>query len=77
MEYWYDTSNEWREAYGLEGREWVCSEEAKMSAEMMCRSMADAMDTVLANWKPLPRFTAYNVQEELTKRKNKKTGISI
>lgn len=77
LEYWYDTSNEWREAYGLEGREWVCSEEAKMSAEMMCRSMADAMDTVLANWKPVPRFTTYNVHQELKKRKIKKTGISI
>ena len=77
LEYWYDTSDEFREQYGLEGREWVCGEEAKMSAEHMCKSMANAMDIVLANWKPLPRFKTYNVQQEVAKRKNKKTGISI
>lgn len=77
LEYWYDTSDEWREQYGLEGREWVAGTEAKMTAEAMCQSMADAMDTVMANWKPIPRFTLYNVEQELAKRKNKKTGISI
>ena len=77
MMYWYGTDVEWREKYGLEGRDWVMSKEAGMSAESMCNTIGDAMQLVIDNWKPLPRFTMYNVHEELKKRKNKKTGISI
>jgi glycosyltransferase involved in cell wall biosynthesis len=77
MSYWYNTDPEQREAYGLEGRDWVMSDEARMSAESMCKSIGDAMSLVMTHWKPVPRFGIYNVHNETAKRKNKKTGISI
>ena len=77
MMYWYNTSPEQREAYGLEGRDWVMGNEAKMSAPAMCTTIGDAMTEVLEHWKPLPRFSIYNVQQEVVKQNNKKTGISI
>lgn len=75
--YWYGTDPEWRDTYGLEGRDWVLSEEAGMSAESMCTNIGNAMQTVIDHWKPIPRFNTYNVHQELKKRKIKKTGISI
>ena len=77
LKQWYDTSAADREECGKLGREWVTSEESCMTAEAMCNSIGNAMTVVLDNWKPVPRFTTYNVHEELKKRKNKKTGISI
>ena len=77
MREWYDTPVEERKKAGMKGREWAMSDEAKFTAEHMCNSMADAMDSVLANWKPLPRFTTYNVQQEIENNKTKHTGIAL
>ena len=77
MREWYDTPKEEREQKGMKGREWAMSDEAKFTAEHMCNSIGNAIDTVLDNWKPLPRFTTYNVQQELENNKIKHTGISI
>lgn len=77
MKDWYNTPGDVRKQNGMKGKEWALSEEAKFTAEHMCNSMGNAMDTVLANWKPLPRFTTYNVQQELQNNKNTHTGISI
>lgn len=77
MYYWYDMEAHHRVEAGMVGREWVTGEEAGMTAEAMCRTIGDAMDVVLTNWKPITRFNVYNVHEELEKTKNKKTGISI
>lgn len=77
LKQWYDTPVDYRDECGKLGREWVTSEEACMTAEAMCNSIGNAMTVVLDNWKPVPRFNTYNVHEELKKRKNKKTGISI
>ena len=77
LKYWYDMSAEERDECGRLGREWITSEEAGFTAETMCNTIGDAMSAVLDNWKPIPRFKVYNVHQELKKRKNKKTGISI
>jgi len=77
LKYWYDMPAEERDECGRLGREWITSEEAGFTAETMCNTIGDAMTVVLDNWKPIPRFKVYNVHQELKKRKNKKTGISI
>ena len=77
MREWYDTPRKDREQKGMKGREWAMSDEAKFTAEHMCNSIGNAIDTVLDNWKPLPRFTTHNVQQEIENNKIKHTGISI
>lgn len=74
---WYTTPADEREACGQAGRDWVTSAEAGMTAEAMCAGIGNAMANVLEHWKPVPRFNVYNVQQEIKKQKNKKTGISI
>jgi hypothetical protein len=43
----------------------------------MCKTIGDAMQLCIDNFKPQPRFTMYNVHEEIKKSKNKKTGIAF
>jgi hypothetical protein len=43
----------------------------------MCTKFSNSVETILKNWTPPKRFTAYNVQDQLSKFKNKKSGISI
>lgn len=74
---WWLTPTALRKKYGMKGREWAMSEEAGFTAERMCKKFGDNMITVMDNWKPVPRFTMYNVQEEINKSKNKLTGISF
>lgn len=74
---WYETSPEEREACGLAGREWATSEESGFTAEHMCNSYAKACTQVLNNYVAPKRFKVYNVQNELQKAKNIKTGIVL
>jgi glycosyltransferase involved in cell wall biosynthesis len=75
--YWYVTPSNIRLSNGLEGRKWALSEEAGMSAEQMCTRFSTAVSKVMQNWVAPKRFSAYNVQEEIEKGKEKLTGISI
>lgn len=74
---WYETSPEEREACGLAGRDWATSEESGFTAERMCDSFAKACTTVLDNYVAPKRFKVYNVQKELEKVKNRKSGIVL
>lgn len=74
---WYNTPKQEREACGAFGRAWAMSDEAKFTAKNMCKSVGDAMTTVMDNWNPLPRFELLSVHKEIANNKNKKTGISI
>jgi len=74
---WYETPAEERTECGLAGREWAMSQEAGFTAENMCNNFANACTTVLDNYVAPKRFKVYNVQEELDKFKNRKTGIVL
>ena len=75
--YWYNTEEHHRVEAGMVGREWAMSTEASFTAENMCTKFHNSVQTVLKNWTPPKRFTTYNVQDQLNKFKNKKSGISI
>lgn len=77
MMYWYEMSPLDRQVCGLAGREWVTSDEAKMTAQAMADSFINNCDLVLNNWMPVPRFNLYNCQSEFETNKNKLTGIEL
>jgi hypothetical protein len=70
--YWYKLSSDKREEYGNAGREWILSDESRMSASKMCAALSECVDTCLNNWKPRKRFTLYKVKQ---KEQIKNTGI--
>ena len=70
--YWYKLSSDKREEYGNAGREWILSDESRMSASKMCAALSECVDTCLSNWKPRKRFTLYKVKQ---KEQIKNTGI--
>jgi glycosyltransferase involved in cell wall biosynthesis len=70
--YWYKLSSDKREEYGNAGREWILSDESRMSASKMCAALSECVDTCLDNWKPRKRFTLYKVKQ---KEQIKNTGI--
>ena len=74
---WYETPSQEREACGLAGREWALSDEANFTAEKMAGSYIKATQAVLENWKPIPRYKIYNVNEHIKKQQQRKTGIAI
>ena len=74
---WYETPVEERVECGLAGREWAMSDEAGFTAENMCGNFANACTAVLDNYVAPKRFKVYNVQTELDKYKNRKTGIVL
>lgn len=74
---WYETSPQERIDCGLAGREWAMSQEAGFTAEVMCDRYAQATSTVLNNFVAPQRFKVYNVQEEVSKLKDRKTGIVL
>jgi len=59
----YKMSTEERERRGKAGREWVLSEESGMSAKGMCNNVINAMDTVLENFIPRPKYNIYKAKE--------------
>ena len=77
IRFWYDTDIAERERCGLAGREWAVSQEAGFTAESMCDNYASACTAVLDNYVAPKRFNVYNVQAELDKYKNRKTGIVL
>mgnify|MGYP006274756305 CR=1 FL=1 len=77
IKYWYQAGEKERIDCGLAGREWATSKEAGFTAEHMCKNFSNAINTTLDNWVAPKRFNLYNVQKQVEKYKNKKTGISI
>ena len=53
---WYNEGPEKREEYGEIGRQWVLSDEARMTTKHMSDSFIEAIDTTFKNWKPRQRY---------------------
>ena len=49
---------------GLEGREWLLSEESKMTAKGMGQNFIDNINTLFEKWEPVDRFTIEKVQDD-------------
>jgi len=64
----YNMDSEERTKRGLAGREWVTSDEAKMTAENMANSVFECITSSVDNFKPRHRFELIKVQE-LPKKK--------
>jgi len=54
---WYNEGPEKREEYGEIGRQWVLSDDAKMTAEHLSQGMIDSMEGAFENWKPREKYT--------------------
>jgi hypothetical protein len=49
---------------GLKGREWLLSEEAKMTAAHMGQNFIDNINTLFENWEPVDKFTIDKVEDK-------------
>ena len=58
---WYEAGEEERNECGFKGHEWVCSDEAMMSARAMCGLFIDHMNTALDKFQPRERYEVYKV----------------
>ena len=66
----YDLGNEERKSRGLLGREWVMSEESKMTADKMALGVQEAIDETLLTWKPRKNLDVIKVEEIKPKKLN-------
>jgi hypothetical protein len=57
----YKMGKEERIKRGLEGREWVLSDEAMMSAENMGKNLIKNVDILFEKWKPREQFSIENI----------------
>jgi len=51
------------ERRGLKGREWLLSDEAKMSAKAMGQNFIENINVLFENWKPVRRFDIEKVEK--------------
>ena len=58
---WYDAGDDERKRCGELGREYAFSEQASMTAEMMCQGFIDKMDTAFSKWTPRNRYEIFKV----------------
>ena len=58
---WYEMSDEERKECGFKGHEFVCGDEAMMSARAMCGLFMDHMNTALDKFQPRERYEVYKV----------------
>lgn len=56
----YSLGRENRKRIGLLGRKWVCSDEAKLSADKMCESFMKHINKTIQEFKPRKRFSIYD-----------------
>ena len=54
---WYKAGPEERERCGEIGRQWVLSDDAKMTSKHLSDSMRESMDTAFEKWKPREKYT--------------------
>ena len=64
----YNLSPEEREEIGKAAREWVTSDESKMSARWMCQNVIDAVEETFDKWKPRRKYEFMKV-EKLPRKK--------
>lgn len=63
IKYWYDKTPEERQERGQKGREWLLSEECKMSSEAMCGSFIKNINFLFENWEPKKQFELHKVKK--------------
>jgi glycosyltransferase involved in cell wall biosynthesis len=63
----YNLPKEVRDANGMEGREWVVSDESGMSARMMCNNVVDSLEEVIKNFTPRNQFDLIKVESNKSK----------
>ena len=54
---WYKVGPEERERCGEIGRQWVQSDDAKMTAKHLSESFIKNIDTTFEKWKPREKYT--------------------
>ena len=59
----YELGPEERKRRGLKGREWVTSEEAGMSANVMCDNVARVLNTTIETFTPRTRYDIFKVEK--------------
>ena len=59
MKEWYDMDSEKRKECGMKGYEFVKSDDAMMTAEMMSQNFMDHMDKGFEMWKPRKRYRMF------------------
>jgi hypothetical protein len=64
----YDLDPQERAKKGNAGREWVLSEEAKMSAETMCQNVVECIDQTFETFEPRKSFELTKI-EKLPRKK--------
>ena len=58
---WYEMDSDERKECGFKGHEFVCSDDAMMSARHMCQLFTDHMNTALDKFQPKERYEVYKV----------------
>ena len=62
IKHFYDMGKEERDECGFKGHEWVCGDDAMMSARWMCKNFTDHMNTAFDKWTPRKRYEIYEVK---------------
>lgn len=57
LRYWYDKGQEERERCGEVGRQWVSSNDSRMTAKHLSETFIEAIETTFEKWKPRERYT--------------------
>ena len=58
---WYEMSKEERDECGFKGHEFVCSDDAMMSARHMCQLFIDHMNTAFEKWTPREKYEVHKI----------------
>lgn len=58
----YNMTPDERKAMGLNGREWLLSEESSMNAPAMCKNFMKSVDYVLDNFEPPPAYEIIKIK---------------
>ena len=66
----YNMPSTERNINGLLGREWMLSDESKMSSKAMCAGFIKSVTTLLETWKPKPNFSVQKITKEISKENN-------
>jgi glycosyltransferase involved in cell wall biosynthesis len=61
MNEWYEMSKEERDECGFKGHEFVCSDDAMMSARHMCQLFKDHMNTAFDKWTPREKYEVHKI----------------
>ena len=62
----YNLTPEERKKKGVKGREWLMSDEARMSAAGMCKNIVEGIDSTFNNFKPRTKFDIIKVEDYKT-----------